>query len=90
MESIDEIKKHFKNTLLRFSSKEILVLKGLIAGDGDIGGRMASSHPDAKPPVDKQKMEILKGIAELHRELNTPLDEIEEIHGWASYSKTNE
>jgi hypothetical protein len=28
----------------------ISLFSGIIAGDGDIGSRMASSHPGAKPP----------------------------------------
>ena len=28
----------------------IRLFRGIIAGDGDIGSRMASSHPGAKPP----------------------------------------
>ncbi len=28
----------------------IRLFSGIIAGDGDIGSRMASSHPGAKPP----------------------------------------
>ena len=30
--------------------KLIELFSGIIAGDGDIGSRMASSHPGAKPP----------------------------------------
>ena len=30
--------------------KLIELFTGIIAGDGDIGSRMASSHPGAKPP----------------------------------------
>jgi hypothetical protein len=43
----------FLDRLPSLSKVELLVLKGLISGDGDIGGRMASSHANAKPPVSK-------------------------------------
>lgn len=89
MKSIDEIKKHFKSVIFTLEPIEVLVLKGLITGDGDIGGRMASSHPDARPPVDKKKMEFLQHIAEQHREFETPLDKIEEIHSWESHFEMN-
>lgn len=89
MTPIDKIKQHFKSMMYTLEPVEILVLKGLITGDGDIGGRMASSHPDARPPVDKKQMEFLEEIAEKHREFDTPLDKIEEIHSWESHAKNN-
>jgi hypothetical protein len=86
MTPIDKIKKHFKSMMFVLEPTEILVLKGLITGDGDIGGRMASSHPDARPPVDKKQMKFLELIAEKHREFGTPLDKLEEIHSWQNFN----
>ena len=59
---------------------EIMVLKGLVSGDGDIGGRMASGHPDARPPVDKKRMPFLQFIADVHIKAGTPLNKLDEIH----------
>ena len=42
---------------------EMEVFRGLVSGDGDIGGRMASSHPDAKPPVPAAKKRALEKLA---------------------------
>ena len=46
-----------------FNRTELEVFRGIVSGDGDIGSRMASSHPDAKPPVDVQRMKRLDFMA---------------------------
>lgn len=61
------------------SRVELLVLKGLISGDGDIGGRMASSHPDAKPPVSAQRKEFLQKIADDYIASGMSMDAIDDL-----------
>ncbi len=79
---IQDIKQYFKDIDLDPLTKiDILVLKGIISGDGDIGGRMASSSAAAKPPVSESRMKFLAALAEKHRELGTPLSELDSIHG---------
>jgi hypothetical protein len=86
MQPIDKAKAFFSERKISpLSPTEILVLKGLVSGDGDIGGRMASSSPNAKPPVDSSMMEVLRVIADKHKEFGTPISALDEIHG-----KTNE
>jgi hypothetical protein len=60
--------------LATLTPTEVLVLKGIISGDGDIGGRMASSHPDAKPPVSRERKRFLEGLANDFIEAQMPLD----------------
>jgi hypothetical protein len=86
MQLIDEIKAMFSKTPFRLLPREILVLKGIISGDGDIGGRMASSSSAAKPPVDTDRMKFLESVADLHRELGTPISEIDSIHQYETNS----
>ena len=49
--------------LFNLTPVETEVFKGLVSGDGDIGGRMASSHPEAKPPVPAAKKRTLEKLA---------------------------
>ena len=49
--------------LIRLKPVEMQVLAGVVSGDGDIGGRMASSHPDAVPPVSAKKRQFLEELA---------------------------
>ena len=49
--------------LVNLTPVEMEVFKGLVSGDGDIGGRMASSHPEAKPPVPTPKKRTLEKLA---------------------------
>ena len=49
--------------LFNLTPVEMEVFRGLVSGDGDIGGRMASSHPDAKPPVPAAKKRVLEKLA---------------------------
>jgi hypothetical protein len=65
---------------IELSPTELLVLKGLVSGDGDIGGRMASSSAQAKPPVSPEKMDLLQLIADKHREAGTPFSDLDSIH----------
>ena len=46
-----------------FDRTELAVFRGIVSGDGDIGGRMASGHPDAKPPVSNRRMKRLDFMA---------------------------
>jgi hypothetical protein len=80
MQSIDDAKAFFSERPFQLSPKEILVLKGILSGDGDIGGRMASSSAAAKAPVDADRMQFIKGVAGLHVELGTSIADIESIH----------
>jgi hypothetical protein len=77
---VKDIKAFFSERTFQFSPVEILVLKGILSGDGDIGGRMASSSAAAKPPVDADRMQFLKHVADLHVKLETPISDIESIH----------
>ena len=55
-----EVKKICAGYVLEtFNRTELAVFRGIISGDGDVGSRMASSHPEAKPPVDAQRMKRL-------------------------------
>jgi hypothetical protein len=47
---VKDIKSFLSERTFQLSPVEILVLKGILSGDGDIGGRMASSSAAAKPP----------------------------------------
>lgn len=71
--------------ILRMLSKlnpvEILVLKGIISGDGDIGGRMASSHPDAEPPVSAERKEFLTNLANDFVKADMPFEYLNDIWG---------
>ena len=49
--------------LINLTPVEMEVFKGLVSGDGDIGGRMASSHPEATPPVPTAKKRTLEKLA---------------------------
>jgi hypothetical protein len=51
------------STLRTLTRIELSVLQGIISGDGDIGGRMASSHPDAVPPVSEERRQFLTNLA---------------------------
>lgn len=58
---------------------EMEVFKGLVSGDGDIGGRMASSYPEAKPPVpDARKRELEELAAEFIKE-KIPYESIDDF-----------
>ena len=69
----------FLDRLPSLSKVELLVLKGLISGDGDIGGRMASSHADAKPPVNAQRKEFLQKIADDYAASGMSMDAIDDL-----------
>ena len=58
---------------------EQLVLMGIISGDGDIGSRMASSHPDAKPPVSAIKRQLLEKMAADYIRAGLPLSILGDI-----------
>jgi hypothetical protein len=60
--NLDRVEK-FVTSLDDLSQIEQLVLMGIISGDGDIGSRMASSHPDAKPPVSDRRRKVLEKMA---------------------------
>lgn len=77
---VNDIKAFLSERAFQLSSVEILVLKGILSGDGDIGGRMASSSAAAKPPVDADRMKFLNSVADLHVKLGTPIADIESIH----------
>ena len=53
---------------------EMEVFKGLVSGDGDIGSRMASSHPDAKPPVPAERKRTLEKLAAEFVKANIPYE----------------
>jgi hypothetical protein len=80
MKSYNELVKLFKGEVFTLEDVEIAVLKGLISGDGDISGRMASSHPSAKPPVSEERRRFLEKVAEVHIKMNTPWDTIGMMH----------
>ena len=61
------------------SQIEQLVLMGIISGDGDIGSRMASSHPDAKPPVSAGKRQFLEKMAADYIKAELPLSILGDI-----------
>lgn len=65
--------------LLKLTPVEMEVFKGLVSGDGDIGGRMASSHPDAKPPVPAAKKRALEKLAEAYLKANIPYELLDDI-----------
>lgn len=59
-----EIKKICADYVLEtMNQKELNVFKGIISGDGDIGSRMASSHPEAQPYIDLERMKRLDFMA---------------------------
>ena len=62
----------------KLSPIEMLVLKGIVSGDGDIGGRMASSHPDAVPPVPAGRKRFLEELSKAlpEAEMSFLLDEL--------------
>jgi hypothetical protein len=57
---------------------EMLVFKGIVSGDGDIGGRMASSHPDAVPPVSAERKRFLEKLSKAlpEAEMSSLLDKL--------------
>lgn len=57
---------------------EVAVLKGIVSGDGDIGGRMASSHPEAKPLVSDERKQSLGQLAKLVIEYKMSFEQIDE------------
>ena len=59
-----EIKKICADYVLdTFDRTEMAVFRGIVSGDGDIGGRMGSSSPYAKPIVDDRRMKRLNFMA---------------------------
>ena len=58
---------------------EQLVLMGIISGDGDIGSRMASSHPEAKPPVSASKRQFLEKMVADYIKAGLPLSFLGDI-----------
>jgi hypothetical protein len=72
--NIDEVMK----ALDKLTPIEMLVLKGIVSGDGDIGGRMASSHPDAEPPVPNSRKRFLEKLSKAlpEAEMSFLLDEL--------------
>ena len=58
---------------------ETEVFKGLVSGDGDIGGRMASSHPEAKPPVSDEKKRTLEKLAAEFIKKKIPYESIDDF-----------
>ncbi len=69
----------FVTSLIDLSQIEQLVLMGIISGDGDIGSRMASSHPDAKPPVSARKRQLLEKMAADYIKAGLPLSFLGDI-----------
>lgn len=69
----------FVTSLGDLSQIEQLVLMGIISGDGDIGSRMASSHPDAKPPVSARRRQFLEKMAENYIKAGLPLSFLSNI-----------
>jgi hypothetical protein len=69
----------FVTSLDDLSQIEQLVLMGIISGDGDIGSRMASSHPDAKPPVSAKKRQFLEKMAADYTRAGLPLSFLGDI-----------
>ena len=78
--SRDELAKLFEGQVFSLKDVEVAVLRGIISGDGDIGGRMASSHPGAKPQVSEDRRKFLEKVAEVHIKFKTPWDMIGMIH----------
>ena len=65
--------------LLKLTPAEMEVFKGLVSGDGDIGGRMASSHPEAKPPVPDAKKRTLEKLAAAFLRANIRYESLDDI-----------
>lgn len=83
-----ETDKLIKN-LRSLTPVEVLVLKGIISGDGDIGGRMSSSYPGAKPPVPDARKRFLEKLAEAVAQHSIPFDFIDQICLHAIDNETN-
>ena len=65
--------------LFKLTPVEMEVFRGLVSGDGDIGGRMASSHPEAKPPVPTEKKRTLEKLAAAFLRANIRYESLDDI-----------
>ena len=65
--------------LFKLTPVEMEVFRGLVSGDGDIGGRMASSYPDAKPPVPTAKKRKLEKLAAAFLRANMKYESIDDL-----------
>lgn len=74
--TIQEIEQYFDDPNYWLDRKELAVLQGMVSGDGDIGGRMASSVPSDR----SDNYENLQQIADLHKKFGTPFDLLAKIH----------
>jgi hypothetical protein len=79
---------HLISILGSLTPVEVAVLKGIVSGDGDIGGRMASSHPDAKPPVSEEKKEFLEKLAKVVIEHKMSFPQIDKACRFAILNET--
>ena len=62
-----------------FDEIEMSILKGIISGDGDIGGRMSSSAK-TMPLIREDRMKAVEYAAKLHLQNNTPIEELNALH----------
>ena len=62
------------------TAAELATLKGIISGDGDIGGRMASSYPQARDPISPERRKMLNDLAQRHLKRDTPWEELDRFH----------